>query len=260
MKETQYNTTSKEETLEKLGSILKEVNHNKVAIMAGHFALVADKKNKALIPAIHQEIVDKGLAEEIKGHPYMGDFPFQTWTAGVSLLKSLLIGNKEVKLSILTNDWQWVPAVESGQENDMRQSFFKNEVLPNKFSEILDNENLLAEKVMIPFKSNDGKKTISPYFFSENGLRQRYKNHFKSICDLGANKCAQEFVPFLSLLAKEGYDTVISFVPRSCYGAIEEGSQAALTQAKLPLNIINIYTDGIYQKDFWEDTDISVFK
>lgn len=259
MKKTIYNTQSKDETLEKIETILKETT-GPVAIMAGHFALVADSKKQALIPAIHQDIEDEKLAEHVKTHPYMGDFPTETWQAGVEVLNNLLKENRETKLSILANDWQWVPTVESGLENELRQKFFQEGQLTKSFNHSLTNKGLEAQKIMVPFKSNDGKKLINNYFFSENGLRQRYKNYFKGTCNLDGNKCAQEFVPFLSLLAKEGFGTVVSFVPRTCYGAIEEGSQSALEEVKLPLKLINIYTDGIYQKDFWENIDISFFR
>lgn len=234
----------------------KEIDKNKglIIIQAGHFALIPN--NDTLVPAIFQDAGDKKLKQDIKSHIYMGAFPLNTWRMGVKLASYCQKKNKKSKLMILVNDWQWVPKVNFGAENKLRDIFYKSSQLPRSYKRELDKNNFF-EKNIIPFKNKDGKIN-NDLFFSEQKLRNQFGNYYSSQCPLD-NSCAQEYIPLLLQLSKEKVKLLISFIPRTCMLPINSGSAKAKESYGLDMKIINIFTNGTYKHDFWENVDISIF-
>lgn len=235
--------------------LTKEIDKTKglIVIQAGHFSLIQDKNSKKLIPAIFQEIKNKEIKETVKNHPYMGYFPLETWKFGIKLAKYTLKKGKQVKIAIIVNDWQWVPKSEEGKENKLRKDFYKNQKLPKIYKEEL-KKNKLNEKIFLPMKTNS--KISHPFFFSEKKLRNLYTRKYSKKVNLEGNLCAQEYMPFLKQLKEENIDLLISFIPKTCQIAIETGSRETKDKIKLKMKIINIFSEGIFKKNFWEKTKV----
>jgi len=233
----------------------KEIDKNKglTVIQAGHFALIPD--NDALIPAIFQDVKNNKLKHDIKSHIYMGSFPLNTWKAGLVLASYCRKNNKKSKLVILVNDWQWVPKANFGGENKLREIFYQSSQLPRSYKKELD-KNDISEKNIIPFKNKNGKINNN-LFFSEQKLRNQFGNYYSPQCSLD-NSCAQEYIPLLLQLSKEKVKLFISFIPRTCMLPINGGSTKAKESYDLDMKIINVFANGTYKHDFWENVDISI--
>ncbi len=223
-----------------------------ITIQAGHFALI-EEKNK-LVPAVFEDIKNKEKKEAIKNHPYMGYFPLETWKLGVSLAKYAIEKSKKVKLVILVNDWQWTPKVGFGEENKIRNDFYKNPKLPQSFEKEL-NKNNLNQKIILPLKNKDGKIN-NKLFFSEQRLRNQFSNYYSASCDLN-NQCAQEYIPLILQLEKENTDLFISFIPQTCMNPINVGSVKSKESYNVDFKIINIFASGISKDNFWKKISVS---
>jgi len=236
--------------------LTKELNSFKepVAIQAGHFALI--EKNRELLPTIFQDIKDKELKNSVKSHLYMGHFPLDTWKMGVGLAKYGLSKKKIMKLLILVNDWQWVPKVDFGADNTLRDSFYKLAKLPLAYQKILKDNNI-SENIILPLNNKNGKVN-NKLFFSESKLRNQFDNYYAASCDL-ENSCAQEYVPLLLQLSKEGIKLLISFIPITCKLPINMGSLKAKQSLGVDMKIINIFASGIFKNNFWENIEVDIF-
>lgn len=239
----------------------KEIDANKeglVCFQSGHFPLIHDEKNNVSVPAIFEEIEDEDQKNAVKNHPYMGYFPLATWKEGVSLLKYGIEKNKNCKQIILVNDWQWVKKAEDGQENLQKEKFYKEEKLPKLYFEELKN-NGLGVNIFLPFRNEEGN-IQNKFFFSEQRLRNRYKRYYATTCPLN-NQCAQEYLPLLLRLEDEGVKLFISFCPRTCILPVNAATESFIREYNSGrMKIINIFTDGIFNKNFWENSDIFIWE
>ena len=103
-----------------------------IVIQAGHFALVFDRIIGELVPAIEEGVEDEKVKKVVAQHPYMGKFPLITWETALKLISSN--PDKQINLSIIVNDWQWVPKAPDGLLNDLRSNFYKKHTqLPKEF-------------------------------------------------------------------------------------------------------------------------------
>ncbi|NQV00180.1 MAG: hypothetical protein HQ538_05560 [Parcubacteria group bacterium] len=245
-------TESKNELFKMLSQEIDRVE-GLVTIQAGHFALI--EEDKKLVPAVLEDINNKGKKEAIKSHPYMGNFPLKTWQLGVSLAQYAISKSKKVRLVILVNDWQWVPKVGFGEKNRIRNEFYKSPQLPVSFEKEL-NENGLNSDIILPLKNKDGKIN-NKYFFSEQKLRNQFKNHYSAACDL-ENQCAREYIPLILQLQEEKTKLVISFIPKTCMNPINIGSRKSKKDYDVDFKIINIFANGIYRYNFFENINVSI--
>lgn len=243
-----------EKTIEK--DLEREIENasGDIILMAGHFALVFDDKKGKLVPGVFQDIDDKKKKKSVKENPYMGYFPLETWKMGIRLAAFAKEKGKNVKVAILANDWQWIPKAEFGEKNTLRDDFYKNSEFPKSFKKELE-KNGLDESVMLPFKTQDGKIN-NKLFFSEQRLRKRFVNYLAAKCDLN-NQCAQEYVPFLNQLEKEKVNLLVSFIPKTCMSSIKEGTRRSKEDFGVKIKVVNVFTEGIFEKSFWEDAEIS---
>lgn len=237
--------------LSKIEKYLKDKGH--IVIQCGHFALVHDSSEK-LIPAIYQDIKEPEPKENCKLHPYMGDFPLETFSAGLDIVETALQNDQKVKLLSLVNDWQWVKSVEDGERNAYREEFYRAGKLPDSFEKLLAARDL-NEEIFIPFLTGS-KKVNHPYFWSEIRLRGQYDKRWASECSLD-HGCAQEVVPMFMQLNDQGVDLFVNFVPMTCMNAVEQGAQKARQELGCKMGIINIYPRP-NMKDFWEHVEIKV--
>ena len=233
--------------LEKEISICK----GKVIIQAGHFALVYSKERNKLIPGVYQDVKNEEQKEAIKGHPYAGNFPLKTFEFGVNLMDFAREQKKDFGMTIIVNDWQWVPKMEEGKANPYRNEFYKENKLPKSYEKVLAKKEFNS-KVIIPMENKNSKQI----FFSEQKLRNKYRN-FKKICSLGENECAREYVPFLNQMIEQNAKLIISFVPKTCKLPINAGSEEVKEKFKTDMKIINIFANGI-SKNFFKDIEISI--
>lgn len=226
-----------------------------VAIQAGHFAVVHDEATGKLVPGIFQDIENSAQREAVQGNPYMGYFPLYTWELGVELIAYAKSKNKDARLVLLCNDWQWVKAVESGAENPWRAAFYENFELPPAYNKKLQEFNL-SRDVILPFRGQDGQ-VLHPLVFEETKLRKRWDRHFAGVCELN-NACAQEYVPLLIQLQQDGAKTLISFVPKTCMLSVNAGSQAAKDDFAITLQMLNVFP-SINPEAFWDQIIVSEY-
>ncbi len=245
---------SRETVVEPLRKLIED-SHQPIAIQCGHFALNYDEKLQRLLPGIFQDISDLEKRALIQAHPYMGHFPLETWKMGVELAVYAKKLNKKCSLILLVNDWQWVPKAESGEENPLRSHFYASPKLPPSYLQELTKSDLTTDCIL-PFKYAD-EKLSNPYFFSETKLRKQFANHYSGTCELN-NQCAQEYVPLVLQLQRDGVGLLISFVPSTCMNAIEGGTEKCLHELRVPIKIANIYANGIFHTDFWEQIELTV--
>ena len=227
-----------------------------IGIQCGHFPLIHDEKEDKAIPAIFEDIEDEEQKNAVKLHPYMGYFPLTTWKFGVSLVKYAKERDKNPKIIILVNDWQWVKKVEDGQENPYKEKFYKQEILPVSYFKEL-KKNKIGIDLIMPFKNQEGN-IQNKFFFSEQRLRNRYKRYYAATCPLN-NKCAHEYLPLLIQLEKEGVKLFISFAPRTCFLPVNAATESFKKSPEgNKMKVINIFADGIFKNIFWEKVDVRV--
>lgn len=225
-----------------------------IAIQCGHFALNYDEKSHRLFPGIYQDVLDPEKRELIRTHPYMADFPLETWKIGIALAAHAKQKGKSVSLVLLVNDWQWVPRVESGTENPLRKQFYLQPEIPPSYLTELEKNGLTTD-IISPFKYAD-ETSSNAYFLSETQLRSRFASHYSASCELN-NQCAQEYVPLVLQLQKEGAGLFVSFVPRTCMNAVEAGTEKCRSDFGVSMKIVNIYANGIFKDHFWEQTELT---
>lgn len=226
-----------------------------VIVQAGHFALVFSKDKKQLIQGIYQDASSREQKEAIKLHPYMGDFPLKTWEIGVELLNFARKNKKKFGMAIIVNDWQWVQTAEKKEATTLRTNFYKNTDLPESYKDVLVKYGF-DSKIILPMKREN--EIIHKLFFSEKKLRNLFSRKWAKLCELGENKCAQEYVPLLNQIIKQNAKLFISFVPKTCMIPINAGSEEIKKKLKSDIKIINIFASGI-SKDFFRDIQISIF-
>ncbi|MFH1173395.1 MAG: hypothetical protein V1692_02605 [bacterium] len=227
-----------------------------IVFQIGHFALVYDKDDGKLVPAIYEEIKNKELNETVKEHPYMGSFPLETWKIGTDLVKFAFNNSKESNIVVAINDWQWVPKVESGARNTLKDKFYKTTGLPDLYQKELE-KNKLSSNIILPMLKNNGK-IRHKLFFSESSLRKLYSRNYAEVCELGKNQCAQEYVPLLNQISKYGAKLFISFIPKTCAEPVIKGSEEVKSKFGSDIKIINVFANGVYKKDFYENINIAV--
>lgn len=248
-------TKSKEELL---NFLKKEIDNTDglIVIQAGHFALVHDEKNDKSIPGIFGDIEDEEQRNIVKSQPYMGYFPIETLKMGIELIKYARGNKKKAKLAIAINDWQWVKKVGSGEINKYREEYYQNSILPESYIKELESNGLGAE-IILPSKTHEGE-IFNDLFFSETRLRKRFNNYFSKTCSLD-NECAKEYIPLLNELNDQGIKLFISFIPETCIEPIISGSKKSKEIYNMhSLKIINIFPNGIFKDNFWEDIEISI--
>ncbi len=250
----QFLTKSETELLKILKKEINDANGS-VCIQAGHFALINDTKSENVFPAIFEDIKDKKIKNAVKTHPYMGYLPLITWELGISLVKYGKETKKDVKILIIVNDWQWIKRAEKSEKNIYRDMFYEKAELPRSYKKELE-KNGLTEEIILPFKDKNGG-VVNRLFFSETKLRKQFERYYKATCPV-SHGCAQEYVPMLSRLEKENIKTFISFVPRTCQIAVNEGSVNFKKSYKSGMRTVNIFVDGIFKKNFWEKVEVFV--
>ena len=250
----QYFTKTKKELEQILKSEIDKINGN-ICILAGHFALIHDKNTNEAIPAIFEDIKDKEQKNVVKMHPYMGYLPFTTLKEGASLIKYANKEKKDAKILFIVNDWQWMEKSEENEENLFRERFYKESKLPVSYQKEF-KKNKLGDDAIMPFKNEQGE-IINKLFFSEKRLRNQFSKHFALTCPVG-HGCAQEYVPMLSKMEKENIKLFIGFIPKTCQIAVNEGAYKFKETYKSDMKIVNIFVNGIYNKDFYEEIETEI--
>ena len=213
--------------------------NGKIVIQAGHFALVFDENQNKLIPGIYQDIKDKQLKENVKSHPYMGEFPLTTFKFGTKLANYAKENNKNINFAFIVNDWQFTPKAKPGKENKFRNEFYMNNKLPCSYEYIFKTEKL-NESLIIPM-TNLNNILNNKLYFEEHKLRNLYSRKYSKFCNLNDHSCAQEYLPFLDQLIKKKVRLIISFIPKTCKMPIIAGSKETKIKLKSNIKIINIF-------------------
>lgn len=251
-------TTNREHLLNQLKETIDAAT-GPIAIQAGHFAAVHDVVTHDVVPGIYQEIADAAQRDAVQANPYMGNFPINTWELGAELVAYARAQGKQAGLVVLCNDWQWVQEIDSdvasGDNNPYRAKFYARAQLPATYLEILKKNNLDTSAIL-PFKNATGD-IVHPTFFGETKLRKRYAKQFLGVCELG-NACAQEYVPLLAQLQRDGIETMISCVPKTCLMPAKAGSRAAKQNFGVDMKIVNVFPGAISPETFWTEviTDV----
>jgi hypothetical protein len=191
----------------------------------------------------------------VKNHPYMGHLPTSTLESGISLIKYAKKENKDAKILFIVNDWQWLEKAEENEENIFRDEFYKKSELPETYQKEF-KKNKISEDVIMLFKNEQGE-IINKFFFSEKRLRNQFSKHFALTCPVG-HGCAQEYVPMLSKMEKENVKLFIGFIPKTCQIAVNEGAHKFKEKYKSDMKIINVFVNGIFNKDFYENIETEI--
>ncbi len=110
----------------------------------------------------------------------------------------------------------------------------------------------LDESVLVT-DVRDGKSCI---FWSESGLRARYRRSFRAKVPI-ENACAQEWIPLLVRLEGLGYRSLVAFAPNSCRVPIVSGTEGASEVLELALKVTNVFPSQSTE-NFWENTWIEL--
>ncbi len=219
-----------------------------IAIQCGHFALVFDEKQNKQIPGIYQDIKNKILKENVKSHPYMGEFPLATFKLGTKLFDFVTKNKNKVKFAFMVNDWQFVPKANFGEDNKLRNAFYLESNLPKSYK--INKDQIIVQK-------DSENKILSTLYFSEQKLRNAYNHRFKNnFCSLKDNSCAQEYIPFLNQLIKQNIKLLISFIPSTCELAIRKGTEE-FTKSNKVVKVVNVFLNGS-NKDLFSSIVVSV--
>ncbi|HEV2695480.1 MAG TPA: hypothetical protein VG347_21485 [Verrucomicrobiae bacterium] len=156
-----------------------------VAIIAGHFMLMYDGDNDALVPMIYQD------AENDKVRQFslnlVGDFPVLTFRMGLLLYKLLLSRRLRPKICLAINDHKFQgqgfqsqfehKLKELGKAAGLRREFYRSFRIRKSFKKILTDEGLAEEDVILSNNNpTQGKGRLgkgSP-FFSEKAMRNTF--------------------------------------------------------------------------------------
>ncbi len=221
-----------------------------IAVMAGHFALVHHRKTGHLVPGIAEDIDDEETRKFVEGHPYMGNFPVETWRVGIETVQRLHVAGRDARLLVLVNDWQHVQPAQSGWRSAGRDAYFTEAVMPFALRRTLTEANLDAGALL-----SDVRDGVPCIFWSESRLRGRYARHLRRRVPV-ESACAQEWVPVLARLEELGYGSVAAFVPGTCHIPIVGGTERATEHLKLAITSIIVSPMGDAQ-DIWVNTLIA---
>ncbi|MBD2703209.1 hypothetical protein IC229_21370 [Spirosoma sp. BT702] len=233
-----------------LNDRIKQTNGN-IIIQAGHFALVFDKDLNKLIPAIPDDISSTEVKKKVSEHPYMGAFPVNTWELALKI--ALDNPDKNIKTSIIVNDWQWVPKSGDGAKNILRENFYKNDSnLPNSFRKLLAKYSL-SDDILLPLTTDKD----SLIFFGEQKMRNRARSEFSKLVESNtAISCSIGYLPFLNYVDKTAVDLLISFIPKSCKEPINFSTEYYLENySQNRIKIINVFFNGIFESNFFEQSE-----
>ena len=218
-----------------------------IAVMAGHFSLVHHRQTGELVPGVIDDITDEAARSFVAQHHYMGNFPIETWRAGIEIVKHLRSAGRDAKLLVLVNDWQHVESAPSGHRNLDRDAFFENPILPPSLRSELVVNGLNDSDLITDIR--DGKPCI---FWSESSLRARYARNLKKKVPV-QSECAQEWVPLLARLEELGYHALAAFVPSSCRIPVVGGTERAEECLDLKLETVSVFPSGD-RESFWANT------
>ena len=230
------------------------VNYKRVYILGGHFPLILEPESHSLIPGIPEDLADfPQLQEEWRNHPYVGRFANETFKVSLELLRP----EHSDKITLLANDWQFIPRAEENTQNEWRDGFYKNYTfLPQSFRENILVKGLQIEDVVVKPAHNQTKFN-NPFYFSETKFRNRYRNRSEyASCELG-NACAQEFLPFM-LEMNKAVDCMVAFIPPTCQRPTTDAIIEAKEKFNMKMDVISVipfYTSG--KQNFWSEVWIA---
>jgi hypothetical protein len=162
--------------------------NKKVAIVAGHFMLLYDKKEQGLMPCIWQELEDQKLIEFAK--MMSGNFPVESLKLAINLKESYAKDGFESKLVLVVNDHifqskRFQDGIQDEIKNkggELRKKFYlKFNFLPKVFTKIINDAGKgIADLFLDNSDDKRTQKSILPkktIFFSEQFLQNRYENY-----------------------------------------------------------------------------------
>lgn len=222
----------------------------KTLILAGHFPLISIGHKS--VAGVYQDL-EEHPAEytQVKNHLYMGDFPLETFKAGVSLLYA----NDKSKILLLVNDHQFIEKNSNSEDqpNEYREWFYLQNQLPSSYTAVLRNaERSLIDSIWIT-PTTTGITYNESLYVSEQILRNRFasRSEYKD-CPLKGG-CAQEFVPLFQEVAKTDFEVMVNFVPSICNQPTIDATRFFKKHSNTTLHIINVFLDGSLEKgEMWK--------
>ncbi|MFC1730395.1 hypothetical protein ACFL6I_08675 [candidate division KSB1 bacterium] len=235
----------------------------KIIINTGHFLLYHDPDEDYLVPSILDEIDNQNLEKGISN--IFGNFGLDTFYIGVEIMKLPIFKDREIKLTLLINDWQFVEKDETrnpSEPNKYRDSFYNRFKSPPKsYLKVLQKEGIDLEEVWIGDNGDD-------FFYRETRLRDKFAREIKKLrklrnvntereCELyintityniedntyykvmkdgqrypviknGKASCAGEIAILLKeLFIKNNSAVVINILPFSCMNPVNSGVEIA---------------------------------
>lgn len=276
MKEHSGSSSATEAKLTERIQTVIDATEGNLVVNAGHFLLVHDRLTDDVIPAIVEEISNATLKKEI--FDVVGNFPSATFESGVKIAKHAIENRREVKMTLLVNDWQYIksdPHRENSQPNRYRATFYSGfDSPPDVYQAYLKKYGIDGKDIWIG--SGD-----DAFFFRETRLRDRFKRELKrlnvqdislgtcSISESGNPKsfffsnstitpgnhlikngkvsCAGEIVQMIrELVESHKANTIINFLPIQCRFPVNLGAQISMDLYELKkLTILNIFPNKI---------------
>ncbi|MEV7966986.1 condensation domain-containing protein [Sphaerisporangium sp. NPDC088356] len=270
---------SEQELRRALDRELSAFDLDKLVIMGGHFMLFEDETSGRLVPGVIEEQKSDTMRRRIAGR--VGIFPGYSWTMSVDLLKSYSETCDDVRLLLLINDWQYVPAA-GRPASELRAEFFEEFTrLPAEYEKVLRNSGLSPDRVL-----SSRKHALS---FPETWLKYRFQKaadkfvkqgllekrvldsarndtevafldpegNYRTLISCGITGCAGEITEMISEVYRAGYRAIVIFAPGECLAPVQTGVDIALNLYRLPGMLVVIAdpggsgemsTDEIYSK------------
>lgn len=251
-----------------------------VYIMAGHFMLFYDKQSDRLAPGIFEDIQNPTLKSQVKQR--VGIFPTYSWKLAIELAEHHIVtNNKNAKLLLLINDWQYVPSDKSAC--DYRTEFYNSfKELPGSYLAHLNSSSIVTTQNITCSR----RHTLC---FPETWLKNRFQNEASRLVkqgklskryipeqpdmseisfidasgtslplvSCGMTGCAGEITEMISEAYRAGARNLILLAPNECHAPIRKGVEIALSLYDFePLSVLvadlggsgELTTDDIYSK------------
>jgi hypothetical protein len=227
-----------------------------LVIMGGHFMLFEDPATGRLTPGVIEQQRDETMRRRVAGR--VGIFPGYTWRMSVELLQRYAAEGADVRLLLLINDWQYVPA-NGRPAGELRAEFFAGlSSLPDSYEKVLRDAGLTEDSVLpsrkhpLAFPETWLKyrfQKAADRFVKAGRLEKRYLDsgrrdtevafldadgNYRTLISCGITGCAGEITEMVSEVYKAGHRNLLIFAPGECLMPVETGVDIALSLYDLP--------------------------
>jgi hypothetical protein len=242
-----------EQELRKLlaDELQRDTHGGEIVVMAGHYMLFMDETRDQLVAGVLEEQTSEAVRDRLAKR--VGIFPGYSWDLGADIAEDLLANEEQVRLLLLINDWQYVPAG-ARSAGELRASYFDGFTeLPQRYTQRLAASPSLTPAHVLPSRRH-------PLAFPETWLKYRFQKaaekfvktghlekrvlddqpnqsevsfldadgNYRTLISCGVTGCAGEITEMISEIYIAGHRTVLIFAPGECLAPVQSGVDVAL--------------------------------